>query len=117
MALLFMFIVYVYIYVCLHYFLTNIFYSCLRKYSLGFSSPIFYIINSLVYSYNKNQFSATAHSVYYVLSFLPHFGRTASGKSKWEKHLADWIIAIGVGLLSSELRDFEAEQVERNIVT
>jgi hypothetical protein len=36
------------------------------------------------------------------------------GKSKWEKHLADWITATGVGLLGGELRDFEAEQVEQN---
>jgi hypothetical protein len=36
MAALFMFIVYVYVYVCLHYFLTNIFNSCVRKDSLGF---------------------------------------------------------------------------------
>jgi hypothetical protein len=36
------------------------------------------------------------------------------GKSKLEKRLADWIMATGVGLLGSELRDFEAERVERN---
>jgi hypothetical protein len=36
------------------------------------------------------------------------------GKSKWEKRLADWIMATGVGLPGSERRDFEAERVERN---
>jgi hypothetical protein len=36
------------------------------------------------------------------------------GKSKWEKRLADWIMATGVGLLCCGLRDFEAERVERN---
>jgi hypothetical protein len=36
------------------------------------------------------------------------------GKSKWEKPLADWIMATGVGLLGNELRDNEADQVERN---
>jgi hypothetical protein len=36
------------------------------------------------------------------------------GKSKWEKPLADWIMATGVGLLGNELRDNEAELVERN---
>jgi hypothetical protein len=36
------------------------------------------------------------------------------GKSKWEKSLADWIMATGVGLLGNELRDNEAERVERN---
>jgi hypothetical protein len=30
-----------------------------------------------------------------------------------EKHLADWIITTGVGLLGYVLRDFEAERVER----
>jgi hypothetical protein len=30
------------------------------------------------------------------------------------KCLADWIMATGVGLLGTELRDFEAERVERN---
>jgi hypothetical protein len=73
MAGLFTSTVYVYIYVCLHYFLTNILNSRVRKDSLGFSSLIFCIIHSLVFSYNKNQFSTTAHSVYYVLSFFPHF--------------------------------------------
>jgi hypothetical protein len=38
----------------------------------------------------------------------------SSGKSKWEKPLADWIMATGVGLLGNELRDNEAERVERN---
>jgi hypothetical protein len=36
------------------------------------------------------------------------------GKSKWEKPLADWIMAAGVGLLGNELRDNEAERMERN---
>jgi hypothetical protein len=36
------------------------------------------------------------------------------GKSKWEKRLADWIMATGVGLLGCGLCDFEAERVERN---
>jgi hypothetical protein len=36
------------------------------------------------------------------------------GKSKWEKPLADWIMATGVGLVGQEMRDKEAERVERN---
>jgi hypothetical protein len=36
------------------------------------------------------------------------------GKSKWEKPLVDWIIATGVGLVGHEMRDNEAERVERN---
>jgi hypothetical protein len=36
------------------------------------------------------------------------------GKAKWEKPLADWITATGVGLLGPERRDSEAERVERN---
>jgi hypothetical protein len=36
------------------------------------------------------------------------------GKSKWEKRLADRIMATGVGLPGSEFREFEAERVERN---
>jgi hypothetical protein len=36
------------------------------------------------------------------------------GKAKWEKPLADWIVATGVGLLGPGKQDFEAEQVERN---
>jgi hypothetical protein len=35
-------------------------------------------------------------------------------KFKWEKPLADWIMATGVCLLGNELRDNEAELVERN---
>jgi hypothetical protein len=35
------------------------------------------------------------------------------GKSKWEKPLADWIMATGVGLLSRELHDPEAQRVEK----
>jgi hypothetical protein len=30
------------------------------------------------------------------------------GKSKWEKHFPDWIMATGVGLLGSEFGDFGA---------
>jgi hypothetical protein len=41
-------------------------------------------------------------------------GGIASGKSKWEKPLADWIMATGVGLLGNELHENEAERVERN---
>jgi ribonuclease HI len=33
---------------------------------------------------------------------------------KWEKPLADWIVATGVGLLGPEKQDIEAERVERN---
>jgi hypothetical protein len=36
------------------------------------------------------------------------------GKSKWEKPLADWIMATGVGLVGQEMGDKEAERVERN---
>jgi hypothetical protein len=36
------------------------------------------------------------------------------GKSKWEKPLADCITAKGVGLVGQEMRDKEAERVERN---
>jgi hypothetical protein len=36
------------------------------------------------------------------------------GKSKWEEWLPYWIMGAGVGLLSSELQDFEAERAERN---
>jgi hypothetical protein len=36
------------------------------------------------------------------------------GKSKCENRRADCIMATGVGLLGSELRDFEAERMERN---
>jgi hypothetical protein len=36
------------------------------------------------------------------------------GKSKWEKPLADWITATGVGLVDQEMRDKKAERVERN---
>jgi hypothetical protein len=35
-------------------------------------------------------------------------------KSKWQKPLADWIMATGVGVLGNELRDNEAELVDRN---
>jgi hypothetical protein len=35
-------------------------------------------------------------------------------KAKWEKPLADWIVATGLGLLGSAKQDFEAERVERN---
>jgi hypothetical protein len=36
------------------------------------------------------------------------------GKLKWEKPLAYWIMATGVGFLGPENRDLEAERVERN---
>jgi hypothetical protein len=36
------------------------------------------------------------------------------GKPKWEKPLADWIAAIGVGLLGPGKQDFESERIERN---
>jgi hypothetical protein len=36
------------------------------------------------------------------------------GKAKWEKPLADWIVAAGVGLLGHGKQDYEAERVERN---
>jgi hypothetical protein len=36
------------------------------------------------------------------------------GKSKWEKPLADWIMATGVGSLWPRMRDQESERVERN---
>jgi hypothetical protein len=35
-------------------------------------------------------------------------------KSKWEKRLADWIMATGEGLLSRELHAAEAQRVETN---
>jgi hypothetical protein len=69
-------------FVCLHYFLTNILNSCVRKDSLGFSSPIFSFINSLVFSHNKNQFSTTAHSVYFVLSFFLHLLHPGSSSAE-----------------------------------
>jgi hypothetical protein len=36
------------------------------------------------------------------------------GKPKWEKPLADRIMATGVGLVGQEMRDKEAERVETN---
>jgi hypothetical protein len=36
------------------------------------------------------------------------------GKSKWEKPLADWIMATRVGSLGPGMRDQESERVERN---
>jgi hypothetical protein len=36
------------------------------------------------------------------------------GKSKWEKPLADWIMATAVGLISQEMVDKQVERVERN---
>jgi hypothetical protein len=36
------------------------------------------------------------------------------GKATWDKPLADWIAATGVGLLGLEKQDFEAERIERN---
>jgi hypothetical protein len=36
------------------------------------------------------------------------------GKSEWEKPLADWITATGVGLVGQDMVDKEDERVERN---
>jgi hypothetical protein len=36
------------------------------------------------------------------------------GKAKWEKPLADWIVASGVGLLEPGKQDYEEDRVERN---
>jgi hypothetical protein len=36
------------------------------------------------------------------------------GKAKWEKPLADWIVATGVGLLGQDRWDDEMGRVERN---
>jgi hypothetical protein len=36
------------------------------------------------------------------------------GKSKWEKPVADWITVTGAGLVGQEVRDKEAERLERN---
>jgi ribonuclease HI len=36
------------------------------------------------------------------------------GKAKWEKPLADWIVATGVGLRGPGKLDYEEERVERN---
>jgi hypothetical protein len=36
------------------------------------------------------------------------------GKAKWEKPLADLIVATGVGLRGPEKQDYEEERVERN---
>jgi hypothetical protein len=36
------------------------------------------------------------------------------GKAKWEKPLADWIVATGVGLLGPGKQDYEEERIERN---
>jgi ribonuclease HI len=36
------------------------------------------------------------------------------GKAKWEKPLADWILATGVGLLGPGKQDYEEERIERN---
>jgi hypothetical protein len=36
------------------------------------------------------------------------------GKAKWEKPLANWIVATGVGLLGPGKQDYEEERVERN---
>jgi hypothetical protein len=36
------------------------------------------------------------------------------GKSKWEKLLADWITATGVGLVGQDMVDKEDERIERN---
>jgi ribonuclease HI len=36
------------------------------------------------------------------------------GKAKWEKPLADWVVATRVGLLGPRKEDYEEERVERN---
>jgi hypothetical protein len=36
------------------------------------------------------------------------------GKAKWEKPLADWIVATGVGLLGPGKQNYEEERIERN---
>jgi hypothetical protein len=36
------------------------------------------------------------------------------GKAKWEKPLADWIVASGVGLLGPGKQDYKEERVEMN---
>jgi hypothetical protein len=36
------------------------------------------------------------------------------GKAKWEKPLADWIVATGVGLLGPGTQDYEQERIVRN---
>jgi hypothetical protein len=36
------------------------------------------------------------------------------GKAKWEKPLADWIVATGVGQLGPGKQDYDEERVERN---
>jgi hypothetical protein len=36
------------------------------------------------------------------------------GKAMCEKQVADWIVAVDMGLLVRETQDFEAERVERN---
>jgi hypothetical protein len=35
------------------------------------------------------------------------------GTAKWEKPLADWIVATGVGLLGPGKQDYEEERIER----
>jgi hypothetical protein len=35
-------------------------------------------------------------------------------KARWEKPLADWIVATGVGLVGRGEQDFEAERIEQN---
>jgi hypothetical protein len=36
------------------------------------------------------------------------------GKSKWEKPLADWLMAKDVNMVGQEMRHTEAERVKRN---
>jgi hypothetical protein len=36
------------------------------------------------------------------------------GKSKWEKPVADWIMATGIGLVGQDSVDKKDERVERN---
>jgi hypothetical protein len=44
-----------------------------------------------------------------IIMKQPTWVRQLLGESTWEKRLADLIMATGVGLLGSELRDFEAD--------
>jgi hypothetical protein len=48
-----------------------------------------------------------------IIMKWPTSVRQLLGKSKWEKRIADRIMATGVGQLGCALRDFEAERVER----
>jgi hypothetical protein len=45
---------------------------------------------------------------------LPKLVGQLLGNPKWEKPLADWIMATGVGVLGPRMQDKEADRVERN---